>query len=45
MISDGLTYTSYYWFLELFPVLMLTITVLSLSFVGDGLRDALDPTA
>ena len=45
MISEGLSYTSYYWFLELFPVLMLTITVLSLSFVGDGLRDALDPTA
>lgn len=45
MISAGLSYASYYWFLELFPVLMLTITVLSLSFVGDGLRDALDPTA
>ncbi len=45
MISEGLSYADYYWFLELFPVLMLTITVLSLSFVGDGLRDALDPTA
>jgi peptide/nickel transport system permease protein/oligopeptide transport system permease protein len=44
MISEGLSYASYYWFLELFPVLMLTITVLSLSFIGDGLRDALDPT-
>ncbi|MGH2344515.1 MAG: ABC transporter permease [Chloroflexota bacterium] len=45
MISEGLSYVSYYWFLEFFPVLMLTVTVLSLSFVGDGLRDALDPTA
>jgi ABC-type dipeptide/oligopeptide/nickel transport system permease subunit len=45
MISAGLSYVDYYWFLELFPVLMLTITVLSLSFMGDGLRDALDPTA
>lgn len=45
MISEGLTYASYYWHLELFPVLMLTLTVLSLSFIGDGLRDALDPTA
>jgi peptide/nickel transport system permease protein/oligopeptide transport system permease protein len=45
MISEGLSYADYYWFLEFFPVLMLTITVLSLSFVGDGLRDALDPTA
>ena len=44
MISQGLSYVNYYWFLELFPVLMLTITVLSLSFIGDGLRDALDPT-
>jgi ABC-type dipeptide/oligopeptide/nickel transport system permease subunit len=45
MIADGLSYASYYWHLELFPVLMLTITVLSLSFIGDGVRDALDPTA
>jgi len=44
MIADGLSYVSYYWFLELFPVLALTITILSLSFVSDGLRDALDPT-
>ncbi len=44
MIAEGLSYVSYYWFLELFPVLLLTITILSLSFVGDGLRDALDPT-
>jgi ABC-type dipeptide/oligopeptide/nickel transport system permease subunit len=45
MISSGLSYVSYYWYLEFFPVLMLTITVLSLSFVGDGFRDALDPSA
>lgn len=44
MIADGLSYASYYWHLELFPVLLLTITVLSLSFIGDGLRDALDPS-
>ncbi len=45
MIAEGLTYASYYWHLELFPVLLLTVTVLSLSFIGDGLRDAIDPTA
>jgi peptide/nickel transport system permease protein/oligopeptide transport system permease protein len=44
MISDGVLYVSYYWHLALFPVLMLAITVLSLSFISDGLRDALDPT-
>jgi peptide/nickel transport system permease protein/oligopeptide transport system permease protein len=45
MIAEGLSYATYYWHLELFPVLMLALTVLSLSFIGDGLRDALDPTA
>ena len=29
--------------LALFPGLMITLTVLSINFVGDGLRDALDP--
>lgn len=31
------------WWLILFPGLMILITVLSVNFVGDGLRDALDP--
>jgi len=44
MIASGLSYATYYWHLELFPVLLLTITVVSLSFIGDGIRDALDPT-
>ncbi|MCC6625786.1 MAG: ABC transporter permease [Chloroflexi bacterium] len=29
--------------LALFPGLMITLTVLSINFIGDGLRDALDP--
>src|SRR5439155_26527676 len=45
MIAEGLSYATYYWHLVLFPVLLLAVTVLSLSFIGDGLRDALDPTA
>lgn len=45
MIAEGLSYATYYWHLELFPVLLLTVAVLSLSFIGDGLRDALDPAA
>jgi oligopeptide transport system permease protein len=34
----------YPWLL-LFPGLVLTITLFSLNFLGDGLRDALDPRA
>ena len=43
MISEGLYYIQFYWHLPLFPSIFLVLTVLSLSFIGDGLRDALDP--
>jgi len=43
MISDGLYYIQFYWHLTLFPAIFLALTVLSLSFIGDGLRDAMDP--
>ncbi len=29
--------------MSIFPGLMIFLTVLSINFVGDGLRDALDP--
>jgi peptide/nickel transport system permease protein len=32
-----------YWWLVLYPVVALLITVLTVNFVGDGLRDAFDP--
>lgn len=32
-----------YWWLALFPCLVLVITVLCVNFIGDGLRDAFDP--
>jgi peptide/nickel transport system permease protein/oligopeptide transport system permease protein len=32
-----------YWWLLLFPGGMMTVTLLALNFLGDGLRDALDP--
>jgi oligopeptide transport system permease protein len=32
-----------YWWLLVFPALAMSITLLSLNFLGDGLRDALDP--
>jgi oligopeptide transport system permease protein len=43
MVSDSLAYVRVYWHLGLFPTFALAITMLSFSFVGDGLRDALDP--
>jgi peptide/nickel transport system permease protein len=33
-----------FWWLVTFPALALILTVLSVNFLGDGLRDALDPT-
>lgn len=32
-----------YWWLWVFPGTLIVITVLSINFIGDGLRDALDP--
>jgi oligopeptide transport system permease protein len=43
MVADSLGYVRVYWYLGLFPTLVLALTMLSFSFVGDGLRDALDP--
>ena len=34
-----------YWWLLLFPSIALAMTLLSLNYVGDGLRDAFDPKA
>jgi oligopeptide transport system permease protein len=43
MVADSYAYIRVYWHLGLFPTLLIAITMLSFSFVGDGLRDALDP--
>jgi oligopeptide transport system permease protein len=46
LAADGLkelnTYKSYWWLLA-FPCLLLGATLLALNFVGEGLREALDP--
>jgi peptide/nickel transport system permease protein/oligopeptide transport system permease protein len=34
-----------YWWLLLYPALVMSITLLALNFLGDALRDALDPRA
>jgi oligopeptide transport system permease protein len=44
MVSESLGYIRVYWFLGLFPTLTIALAMLSFNFLGDGLRDALDPT-
>jgi ABC-type dipeptide/oligopeptide/nickel transport system permease subunit len=39
------TVLSGYWWLVLFPCGLLVLTIVSINFVGDGLRDAFDPKA
>lgn len=45
MLQDAQNFTIMlkHWWYPLFPGLMILITVLSFNFIGDGLRDALDP--
>lgn len=43
LASEGREYLELYPWLILYPGLALAITLLSLNFFGDGLRDALDP--
>jgi oligopeptide transport system permease protein len=43
MVADSSSYIRVYWHLGVFPTLAIAVTMLSFSFVGDGLRDALDP--
>ncbi|MGX9893452.1 hypothetical protein [Francisella orientalis] len=44
MISDGASYiTMGYWWLLVYLAAFLTITLLALNFVGNAMRQALDP--
>lgn len=45
LISNGVETMEEYPWLLIFPGLALSITLFSLNFLGDGLRDALDPRA
>ena len=48
LVSDGIAVVNpirSYWWLLLWPSAFLGATLLSLNFLGDGLRDALDPKA
>lgn len=44
MISNGRDYLLSSWWISVFPGIALMLTVLAVSFIGDWLRDVLDPT-
>jgi ABC-type dipeptide/oligopeptide/nickel transport system permease subunit len=44
LIVDGQSEGFTLWWLVVFPGLVITLIALAINFVGDGLRDALDPT-
>jgi peptide/nickel transport system permease protein len=41
-VANGQNYPNQWW-LTIFPGLLIVLIVLCVNFVGDGLRDALDP--
>jgi len=43
LIRDGAVSMEEYWWLLIFPSVAFSLTLFSLNFIGDGLRDALDP--
>lgn len=45
LIGEGAKSMEEFWWLLVFPGLALSITLFSFNFLGDGLRDALDPRA
>jgi len=43
LIQAGQAYIDPFWYQFLFPAIVLALLVLAYAFIGDGLRDALDP--
>ncbi len=43
MLSDGREFMRQAWWLSTFPGIAISVVVLSINLIGDGLRDALDP--
>ncbi|TIR59429.1 MAG: ABC transporter permease subunit, partial [Mesorhizobium sp.] len=43
LLFDGIGYMQIYPQLVLWPGIAISLTVLSVAYIGDGLRDALDP--
>ncbi len=44
MVSESLGYLRVYWYMGIFPTLTIALAMFGFNFLGDGLRDALDPT-
>jgi oligopeptide transport system permease protein len=44
MVGEYQQYLRSYWYMATFPGIAIGVTMLSFSFLGDGLRDALDPS-
>jgi peptide/nickel transport system permease protein len=42
MIADGIQFFDQWW-MALFPGLAVFLVVMAFNFIGDGIRDALDP--
>jgi peptide/nickel transport system permease protein len=45
MLADGRQYLDTAWWVALFPGLAIMVAVMGVNLLGDGLRDALDPSA
>jgi oligopeptide transport system permease protein len=43
MVADSANHIRVYWYLGFFPTLAIALAMLGFTFVGDGLRDAMDP--
>ena len=43
LINEGAKQMEEYWWMLIFPSIALSLTLFSMNFIGDGLRDALDP--
>jgi ABC-type dipeptide/oligopeptide/nickel transport system permease subunit len=43
MVAESASSISVYWYLGFYPTLLIALAMLGFTFVGDGLRDALDP--
>jgi len=44
MVSESLGYLRVYWYMGVFPTFTIALAMFGFNFLGDGLRDALDPT-
>lgn len=44
MVAESIGYIRVYWYMGFFPTIVIALAMLGFNFVGDGLRDALDPT-